>query len=557
MPFCFQCGAKIDDDQIFCMSCGCRVAEAPEGKTEPAVSGPIEHKQTTDMAPNVEALIQRGYMALEDGSWDDANGFFNGALNQNARNAKAYLGLFLSTRKIKSLDSYVAQCKTALEAISPSFVMAGSPDNAHIEDIVSKYAVSGYLEKGNIRRLYDYNLKYSSLLSKTTDMRNDIISDIDGDTMLSRARQFSEGEDKEIIENAVSELKTYSDSLISRLQDIDSKNAEEKMSLYQEHLAKADAKTVLMYEKAVEKRENDYNTAINEFNNASSEASLRGLSDRFSKFGDYKEALAYSDACFTKIEEIKRQLDERKTSRIVNENKRKRKTAIVFLSVFVGLAVVIAGIIIFINYGLPFVQYNSAKKLMNEGNYHQAIDMFRKTGGYKDSYELITDIYFDHPYLIAEGEEIPFGEYKGQTLFWYVADVSGDRVLLINCTGVEEIRFDDDSNDWRTSELREWLNDDFYDDSFSSSEKRMLIPDYEYGDLVFAPTKYQCELISPYLSGHTTSYSWWLRDPDSFGPDYVVTGYTSGSVVYLSDHHIVSNTYDMYVRPAIWIQIDD
>ena len=41
---------------------------------------------------NVEAVLKRGYLALEDGEWQKADSFFEAVLNQDAENARAYLG---------------------------------------------------------------------------------------------------------------------------------------------------------------------------------------------------------------------------------------------------------------------------------------------------------------------------------------------------------------------------------------------------------------------------------------------------------------------------------
>ncbi len=50
--------------------------------------------------PNVEALLKRGNMALEDKEWDAAKEFFDQALNINAECAEAYLGLAMTDEKV-------------------------------------------------------------------------------------------------------------------------------------------------------------------------------------------------------------------------------------------------------------------------------------------------------------------------------------------------------------------------------------------------------------------------------------------------------------------------
>lgn len=54
---------------------------------------------------NVEALMKRGFMALEDGEWDKATDFFEQVLNSNAENGMAYFGELLSDYKCSDEDA--------------------------------------------------------------------------------------------------------------------------------------------------------------------------------------------------------------------------------------------------------------------------------------------------------------------------------------------------------------------------------------------------------------------------------------------------------------------
>ena len=56
--------------------------------------------------PNVTALLDRGYMALEDEEWDRAKDFFEQVLNIDSRNAEAYLGLAMSEKRIPNKESF-------------------------------------------------------------------------------------------------------------------------------------------------------------------------------------------------------------------------------------------------------------------------------------------------------------------------------------------------------------------------------------------------------------------------------------------------------------------
>ncbi|WP_049962373.1 DUF6273 domain-containing protein [Oribacterium sp. FC2011] len=53
-------------------------------------------QQVVTGGSNVAALLKRGYDSIEDGEFEEANKFFNDALNIEAESAEAYLGLFLT-----------------------------------------------------------------------------------------------------------------------------------------------------------------------------------------------------------------------------------------------------------------------------------------------------------------------------------------------------------------------------------------------------------------------------------------------------------------------------
>ena len=62
-------------------------------------------QQVVSGGPTVEALIQRGAMALEDSDWDAAKGYFDRILDTDVRNANAYLGLYMARKRISTLNA--------------------------------------------------------------------------------------------------------------------------------------------------------------------------------------------------------------------------------------------------------------------------------------------------------------------------------------------------------------------------------------------------------------------------------------------------------------------
>ena len=122
---CEICGGKLigKPGGIFeCESCGTEYstewakAKIQEIQGTVKVEGTVDVKGTVQVegpvkvegAANVESLIKRGYLALEDGKWDEAYRCFHYALDADPENAEAYLGNLLAdirvSRKEKMKD---------------------------------------------------------------------------------------------------------------------------------------------------------------------------------------------------------------------------------------------------------------------------------------------------------------------------------------------------------------------------------------------------------------------------------------------------------------------
>lgn len=54
---------------------------------------------------NIDALLKRGFMALEDSEWIKADSFFEQVLNQDAKKAEAYLGKLMIELRVKTRDA--------------------------------------------------------------------------------------------------------------------------------------------------------------------------------------------------------------------------------------------------------------------------------------------------------------------------------------------------------------------------------------------------------------------------------------------------------------------
>ena len=128
--------------------------------------------------------------------------------------------------------------------------------------------------------------------------------------------------------------------------------------------------------------------------------------------------------------------------------------------------------------------YQKANTLSKSGNYTEAYSVYATLRGYKDVNEIILndpgifDAYIDS---FDVGNTVCFGAY-GEPIEWIVIDErGGDRMLMSK--GLQYApAFSNDTEistthdvSWSNSNLRKYLNTDFYDSHFSDEEKTQIL----------------------------------------------------------------------------------
>ena len=187
----------------------------------------------------------------------------------------------------------------------------------------------------------------------------------------------------------------------------------------------------------------------------------------------------------------------------------------------------------------------------------------------------------NNPFRTAKvGDYVKFGSYPQtssggvQPIEWQVLSIENNKMLVISRYGLDAKRFDGSSNNWANSEIRKWLNGEFYNKAFTDQEKKSIkssnLSDVGTTDNVFVLSKEEAgkyfandnaRLCKPidyakkngaYVWDQNGCGFWWLRSPlpdDSNDAVYYVN--RGGSIF---DYCYVS--YDNYlVRPALSINL--
>ena len=179
--------------------------------------------------------------------------------------------------------------------------------------------------------------------------------------------------------------------------------------------------------------------------------------------------------------------------------------------------------------------------------------------GAKEAGEVVDYMEFGRYPQTAEGEVRP--------VEWQVLARENNKALVISRYALDARRFDPKSNDWNKSEIRRWLNGEFYSSTFSGEEKARIIS-FNLDD-VFLLSREESE---KYFANNDarrckpTAYAkakgalgmydfcfWWLRSPCPDLSNFACNVSYDGSVnVDLSDN---VDTDSDSVRPALWINL--
>ena len=185
----------------------------------------------------------------------------------------------------------------------------------------------------------------------------------------------------------------------------------------------------------------------------------------------------------------------------------------------------------------------------------------------------------------SDAKIITFGKYAGEDIEWTVLKEEDGKALIITRYTIDAIPYNNDWVDstWEMCSLRNWLNGEFIDASFSSEEQNRIESTHlvndnnrSYGtnggndteDKVFLLSLDEAnELFASDSARQTspTSYSesrggqkhlngmiyWWIRTPGCEGKSASFVH----SAGYVNDRGRGVTDYSIGVRPAMWITI--
>ena len=239
----------------------------------------------------IASLLDRGNMALEDGDWVKADSFFEDVLNNDSKNAQAYIGKTLAQEKCRTMDAFVRKRKGLYETVKGQ-KLALEPNTKHIEEVADQCRIPNYLTDEEIRNLYQFNLHYHSDVAERRQQYQKEESYWANHKLLSRAEKFAVGA---VAENLQREKKALFAALSEQVKKAESTETGHKQSVqerYAQHIAQMDAKAAGLHREAVAQREQDYRNWVMKVKNTEDLETLRGAESFFANQGDYQKCPA-------------------------------------------------------------------------------------------------------------------------------------------------------------------------------------------------------------------------------------------------------------------------
>lgn len=551
---------------------------------------------------NVTPLLERAFLFLEDGKWQDANIYCEKVLDIDPKNVEAYLGKLMADLQVRSRKQLADCAEPFDDRENYGKVLRFGDDKLETE-------MRGYIAHINER---NENARLTGIYNGAVNAMN----------AAKRESAFKAAADR---------FKT-----ISGFQDSD--------LLAEQCLDKAE----------VCRKNAIYASAHNEQIKGTIDG-CNGAIRLFESISGWKDADEQIYACQKKIEEIKAKEEadrlererQAEQKRIAAEKAAKKRKKIIAITTPIVVAC-IAFLIVLTTVIIPSSKYNSAKELYNAGKYDEAIVAFQALNGYKDSEQQITNCqtaikdqkynsakelynaqkyedaykafstlsYKDSAEKAAEclflkqkdglknvsvGSTIKFGFYEQENstsngkeeIEWKVLAVEGNRALIISQYALDCKPYNNTytytDTTWEKCTLRTWLNGTFYDTAFGADHQKIIAsstvtadknPSYSTSpgnnttDKVFllsitevnkyfssdearkcAPTEYAeaqgAWTSSSYSVGGKATCWWWLRSPGS-NSGLAADVYIDGSVYNFGDY--VNYDY-VAVRPALWINL--
>jgi len=335
-------------------------------------------------------LLKRAVMFLEDGDWAKADDFCEQVLNIDPENAQAYVGKLMAELRVRHQADLV-NCAEPFDNRN-SYKKAVRFATPELRDELEGYveSIKDRNETNRLNGIYDEaEKKYSSAVTEAEYKdAAEIFQSISNwkDASKRAADALAKGEEarkNKIYDEAVRDTKSTEPdvimSAVPRLESIAGWKDATEIALSCPGLAE-EARKQLVYNSAVQKAKmntvDSYNEAI-------------GIMQEIKGWKDVNDKVYEYENC---VRELKNKAEAERKAEAQREKERKaaaakKKRNIIIASI--AAAICVAVIIVVTTVIIPSSKYSKADKLLSQGSYLEAVEIFKEIPTFKDSQDKI------------------------------------------------------------------------------------------------------------------------------------------------------------------------
>lgn len=402
-----------------------KVLDASKKEPEPVRTETVVVQQPTNSS--ADALVDRGFMSLEDGEWEKADHFFEESLNQNAKNSRAYLGKYLASRRQPTLERVIEATRKRAEqdcAKKKNTLSVDCIDSVREVELVQRYIYPPWLQEYDprIKSLWQFDNTFQSSVATAQEYVEDTKRWLAEERNLNRALQYADPKQKQELESFKQRILQDVLQLYEKAKQEDDAALEKIRQAYEEHLKQAEDRLRELREKKEVQLETDYQAAVKALEQADTLNKCTGALQLLQPLLGYKDSENLVQVCNARITELRKAEEKRhadavaaKAAQEVERLRKaemeaaKKKAAFIRKGSFVVGAVAI-GIIMVLFFNakvLPYIWYQMAEKRLSAGEYQSAVHLYETLGDYKDAADRLPDAH----YAWAENA-LEHGEYE-------------------------------------------------------------------------------------------------------------------------------------------------
>lgn len=281
-------------------------------KKHPDVQEVREQVIVQQAGSNMNALLKRGNMALEDGEWKRADEFFEEVLNQDAECAEAYLGKALAKWKYINLNELVQQLLSIYEEAAEPCLHSIQEDQDTIEAAAIRYSIPNFYAESQVRYAYQYDqFTYESYEEIRVQQRENAEIMWDTNRELTRAMQFANAGLSKQLQEARAQLLAVMDERIAAAATDRERAKVECENAYRQHLINAEELVSAEYAQAEHKRHEHYVMLCKLMETIRDTRQMAGLILKFEHLGDYLDSAERAELCAKQITDTENEKKQR------------------------------------------------------------------------------------------------------------------------------------------------------------------------------------------------------------------------------------------------------